>query len=141
MKTATSPLHAALLKKFHTICSVAGISKDQKSVLLASYGVESSKDLTEKQLSDIINTLNREPDMWRKRCMAAVSGWLMQLNKEQNAKYIIGIICQSCQADDFNRIPVSRLRDVYYEFVRKTKTAARSQAVKSSILNDLICKN
>ena len=42
-------IHRGLLKKFHTLCSVLGLSEDQKSTLLQSWGVESSRDLSQHQ--------------------------------------------------------------------------------------------
>lgn len=131
MKTDIENRSKSLLKKFHTLCTIRGMKPEEKDAILAAYKVESSKDLTEKQLLEIINSLESGPDQWRKRVLAAVGSWLRSINKEDNAPIIKGIACRATGYDDFNRIPVSRLRDLYYEFSKKANTVKTINLVTS----------
>ena len=38
-------IHRGLLKKFHTLCSVLGMSEEEKRSLIEAYGVDSSRDI------------------------------------------------------------------------------------------------
>ena len=138
---ATSEKHGLLLKKFHTVCSVSGIGKEAKDIMLASYGVESSKDLNEKQLSELIDAINREPEQWRKRVMASIGAWLRSINKADDADIIKGIACRASKVEKFNNIPMARLRDIYYEFSRKAKTVQTVQMIKADEINYLTSQN
>lgn len=131
MKNTKTDRRAQLLKKFHTVCSVNGIRKEDKEVMVASYGVESSRDLNEFQLIQLIEALEKEPDMWRKRVLASVGAWLRQINKQDNADIIKAIACRATKTSNFNSIPVSRLRDLYYEFSKKAKTVQSVQMIKA----------
>ena len=80
-------IHRGLLKKFHTLCSVLGLSEDQKSTLLQSWGVESSRDLSQHQLIDICAKLSEQVnhkdgtaslDKLRKQLIAAIVCWLRE---------------------------------------------------------------
>ena len=46
-------IHRGLVKKFHTLCMVLGLDNEAKRAILTSWGVESSRDLTQHQLIDI----------------------------------------------------------------------------------------
>lgn len=50
-------IHRGLLKKFHTLCSVLGMSDDEKRSLIEAYGVESSRDIDTHDLVDICGKL------------------------------------------------------------------------------------
>lgn len=45
----------ATIKQFHTLLSISGMSKED---ILNQYGVQSSKELTQEELSDAVNKLN-----------------------------------------------------------------------------------
>lgn len=90
-------IHRGLLKKFHTLCSVLGLSEDQKSTLLQSWGVESSRDLSQHQLIDICAKLSEQVnhkdgtaslDKLRKQLIAAIGCWLRETSQEQNISKI-----------------------------------------------------
>ena len=38
-------IHRDILKKFHTLCSVLGLTDAEKRAIVESYGVESSRDM------------------------------------------------------------------------------------------------
>jgi hypothetical protein len=128
MMTFIEKQQKGLLKKFHVLLGKAGIGQEGKEAILSSYGVESSRDLTAKDLLDVCSRLEMElnpelaeQDRWRKRVMAAVGGWLRSSGREENATYIKGVACRAAGRDDFNGIPVAALRNLYYEFKNKQK--------------------
>jgi hypothetical protein len=115
-----------LIQKLHTIKTDKGISEDQYRMALLSLGVKSSLELDIEELLRFIALLNGidpDADMWRKRCMAAIGGWLKSVNRTDNADIIKGIACKATGYEYFNKIPTSRLRDIYYEFSKKAKTS------------------
>jgi len=126
-----------LIKQFHTVCSKGGITTDNRRAIVGAYGCESSRELTEEELEEIIGKLNADMsadgDKWRKRVMASIGAWLRRVNIEQSPVMIKAIACRASGYPHFNAIPVSRLRDVYYEFVRKAKTVAGVQEFKQQI--------
>jgi hypothetical protein len=141
MKTEISNRKKALVRQYHTVCSVCGLGAEEKDAILSGYGVESSNDLTESQLNEVINKLQKEPDQWRKRCMAAVGAWLRSINRTDGGEVVKAIAARAAGYEHFNAIPISRLRDVYYEFSRKAKTAKSSQEVQADIINLIALSN
>lgn len=73
-------------------------------------------------------------DLWRKRVMGSIGGWL-RLKAEageidDEAAVIKAIACRAAGCTDFNKIPLSKLRAVYYEFLEKQKIAKRTETIK-----------
>lgn len=124
-------IHRGLLKKFHTLCSLLGMTDDEKRALIEGYGVESSRDIDTHDLVDICGTLSAEVnkkegndiDKLRKRCMASIGAWLRSEGKYQNADIIKGIACRATGHDEFNKIPRERLRNLIATFNNKVKDA------------------
>ena len=122
-------IHRGLLKKFHTLCSVLGMSEDEKRSLIEAYGVESSRDIDTHDLVDICGKLSaqaggqkqQEYDKLRKQCMAAIGSWLQMSGRESNATIIKAIACRASKHSDFNKIPLERLRNLVYLFNNKVK--------------------
>lgn len=123
-------IHRDILKKYHTLCSLLGLTSDEKDAILESYEVESSCDLDTHDLIDICARLSeqlersrgKEPlDKMRKRAMAAIGGWLKAEGKYSNVSIIKGIACRSTGYGDFNKIPRERLRNLIYGFNKKVK--------------------
>ena len=135
-------LHSKILRKFHTLCSACGMTPEEKAAVVASFGVDSSADINTHDLIDICNKLagqlgqNRDTskDRLRKQVMAAIGGYLKKIGHESNANIIKGIACRSTGYDDFNKIPVERLRNCYYAFVNKQKDIAGAEAVALAVL-------
>nr|HMM16285.1 hypothetical protein [Petrimonas sp.] len=128
MQTLMDKQQKFLVKKFHILLGKAGIDECGKRAMLASYGVGSSLDLGVRDLLDLCHKLElmtsekaRQEDMWRKRLMAAIGGYLRAMYQEQNAVRIKAIACRAADIDDFNRIPLERLRSLYHAFMNKTK--------------------
>ena len=117
-----------LLKKFHTLCTKLGMKDFEKRALIESFGVESSKDLDNHQLIDLVHTLEMkvnpkagEGDQLRKRVIAAIGGWLRVSGREESLDLIKGIACRATGYDSFNKIPNERLRNIYCAFSKKTQ--------------------
>ena len=135
-------LHSKILRKFHTLCSACGMTPEEKAAVVASFGVDSSADINTHDLIDVCNKLagqlgqNRDTskDRLRKQAMAAIGGYLKKIGHESNADIIKGIACRSTGYDDFNKIPVERLRNCYYAFVNKQKDIAGAEAVALAVL-------
>lgn len=123
-------IHKGILKKFHTLCGVLGMTEDEKRSLIASYGVESSRDIDTHDLIDICAKLSEqanrktghgELDKLRKRVMASIGSYLKETGRESNATVIKAIACRASGYEEFNKIPKERLRNLYYAFNNKVK--------------------
>lgn len=98
--------------------------------------IEGLKVLVKKANYDLRkgNYQDAECDKWRKRCIAAVCGWL-DLRKahfekrEDKVSYAIGCICRAASCNDVNLITVERLTDIYNEYLRKQKTVANGEVI------------
>jgi len=55
--------------------------------------------------------------------MAAIGAYLRRIGYTENSETIKAVACRAAGYDNFNRIPVSRLREVYYEFLRRNQAA------------------
>jgi len=131
-KATTDQLRKVLIRRYHTLCNRLGMQPDDRRALLKPYGVESSTQLTARQLEDICNKLDRDlhPDLkkldtWRKRVMASIGGWLRLIGREQNAQVIKAIACRAAKHENYNDIPVDRLRNLYYSFLNKQEDIKR----------------
>lgn len=136
-------IHRGLLKKYHTLCSVLGMSDDQKKDVLASWGVESSRDLTQHQLIDICAKLSEQVngkngtaslDKLRKQVIAAIGSWLRETCQGEGISKIKGIACRATGYDDFNKIPRERLRNLIATFNNKTKDKKSVDVLASAML-------
>lgn len=122
-----------LIKQFHTVCSKSGIKPEERSEIVSSFGCKSSRKLSEDELEDIIRLVVGDGDKWRKRVMASIGSWLRCINIDHSPVMIKAIACRASGYPHFNDIPISRLRDVYYEFIRKSKCVAGVQEFKQDI--------
>lgn len=136
-------IHRGLLKKFHTLCSVLGLTDDQKKDILSSWGVESSRDLDQHQLIDICAKLSEQVnhkdgsaslDKLRKQVIAAIGSWLRETYQSQGISKIKGIACRATGYGDFNKIPRERLRNLIATFNNKTKDIKSVDALTSTML-------
>ena len=133
-----------LIKKLHTIKTSMGISKDQYEAMLSGFGVNTSLDLSIDELTRLIDKIQQvdsNDDLWRKRCMAAIGSWLRSVNRTENSDFIKGVACKATGYKHFNAIPTSRLRDIYYEFSRKGKTAQNIESIVETELFKQILSN
>lgn len=137
MNTFMDTQKNALLRKFHALLRKAGVNNDEKMVMLAGYGVESSKDMSVYELTELCHKLDMrtsksaaEADRWRKRVMGAIGGYLRSMGKEGNSREIIAIACRASRYDNFNTIPVDQLRSVYNAFKNRTKAIKAVDAME-----------
>lgn len=136
-------IHRDLVRKYHTLCSVLGLSDEQKRAILTSWGVESSRDLDQHQLIDICGKLSAQVDekqgtmrldKLRKQVIAAIGGWLRQTGQTESLSIIKGIAMRATGYGDFNKIPRERLRNLIAAFNNKTKDARAVDALTDAML-------
>lgn len=157
MKTKTDNQKAALIRKYHTLCTKIGISEDDRREMLANnYGVESSKDLFIEELQHLCDALDAEVNKKemklqeaRKRVFGAVGGWLNMLygNTSNTAEYhdraakIKAIACRQTGIDSFEKIPIERLTNVSFLFSNKQKDFKSGKLVITTELEELASLN
>lgn len=136
-------IHKGLVKKYHTLCTVLGLDDEAKSAILTSWGVESSRDLTQHQLIDICAKLSSQVDekqgtarldKLRKQVIAAIGGWLRETGQSEGLSKIKGIAMRASGYDDFNKIPRERLRNLIATFNNKVKDARAVDALTNALL-------
>jgi len=149
MQTTVDKQKNALLKRFHTLIGKAGVSAENKAIILAQYGVESSKDLEVTELIEVCNALDyqvnpelAQTDRWRKRLLAAVFGWLHKMGKhEASAELVKAIASRAANVDRFNQIPLERLRSLYYAFGKKSRDLDFVSKITADEIDNLISQN
>lgn len=143
-------IHRGILKKFHTLCHVLGLTDDEKRTIVESYGVESSRDMDTHDLIDVCASLaeqaNRKTgtadlDKLRKRVMAAIGSYLRMIGKESNASVIKGIACRATGYADFNKIPRERLRNLVGAFNNKVKDTQSVEDIANALMLQTLLGN
>lgn len=136
-------IHKELLKKYHTLGTLLGLDDEAKRAILTSWGVESSRDLSQHQLIDICAKLSEQVDekqgtarldKLRKQVIAAIGGWLRQTGQPENVAKIKGIAERASGYSDFNKIPRERLRNLIATFNNKVKDARAVDALTDALL-------
>lgn len=141
MATISKQNQKWLLKKYHSLCFRLNMTADDKLALLAGYGVESSVDLTNEELTEICDRLNgilnpedAKRDRMRKRVIAAIGGWLRMIGKEnEGVAYIKSVACRAAKVENFNHISLDRLTTIYNMFLKRQKDAKAVNAVAGQI--------
>ena len=114
-----------LIRKYHAVAASAGLSESERHAILSSYGVESSRDLTQHQLIDVIATissnLNEHQDRLRKRLIASIGRYLRTAGYEENIDTIKATAVRASGYDSFNKIPPERMRSLIFAFNHKTR--------------------
>ena len=131
-----------LLKKFHTLLGKTGADKE---AILESYGVESSRDLSAKDLLDICDKLAMEADprlaeldVWRKRVLSAIFGYCRAVRREVSIDYVKGMACRASGFGSFNQIPKARLISIYNAFKGKVKDIEKVNSIaRDDLLNNI----
>jgi len=135
-------IHNGLLRKYHTLCSQLGLSEDAKQAIKESYKVESSADFDTHDLIDICASLSKqleggksnELSKQRKRVIAAIGGYLRAAGHENNIDIIKAIACRATGIQNFNQIPLERLRNLYAAFTKKAKDFASVDSICTALL-------
>lgn len=140
MATITAQNHKWLLKKFHSLCFKLNMTAEDKLALLSAYGVESSVDLSNEELTELCDRLNAalnpedaKRDKMRKRVLAAIGGWLRLIGKEEGIAYIKSVACRAAGTDNFNKISLERLTTIYNMFLKRQKDAKTVEEVAGQI--------
>jgi len=148
MKTTTDRQQGTLLKKFHTLTTKACLTADEKHLMVASFGHASSREMNVQELLRACDMLDAklnpqlaEIDLWRKRVMAAIGGWLRVMSVESNAGKIKAIACRASSFENFNDIPRERLNNLYYAFLKKQKDFKRVNSIVKEQIDELIYQN
>jgi hypothetical protein len=131
--------HREFYRLLEALSKTAGVPKaDLKTDLVNEFTDKRTEHLHEMDdiefslmmgamAAQIEENKDKTGDIWRKRVMASIGGWLNMTSPEQEAQnraaLIKGIACKSAGGGikDFNKIPVSKLRAIYYEFLEKQK--------------------
>ena len=158
-----------LIAKYHIVCNQLRMTKEDREALLSGYGVESSTELNNMQLLEIIEKLqkvsfgsaqddgkgsvqstqpvNNEGDKYRKQLMAVIAEYLRITgqtlsDRTENSNYIKGIAVQAAPGvQSFNKIPVSRLKFLISRFKYKCKNLTCVDDVLDEILNKSMINN
>ncbi len=80
-------------------------------------------------------------DRHRKRVIAVIGAWLRSRNKPENIMAIKAIACRAARADNFNEIPLGKLRAIYEEWKNKNAVSVETDAVIGEIENELSLLN
>ncbi len=125
----TEKTQRQLIRKLHVMLGLSKIDATGKRSILGAYGVEHSNELSCDQLIEICDKLDcllrggvaEEMNKSRKRVIASIGGWLKLSGISHDVKFIKGVACRASGYDDFNRIPLERLRSLYAAFLNKQK--------------------
>ena len=74
-----------------------------------------------KQPDRKVNRMPKDLNVWRKRLIAAIGGWLRMTGRQDGLEMIKGIACRAAQKDDFNAIPKQQLVSLYNAFLQRQK--------------------
>ena len=148
MKTTTDNLQSALLKKFHTKCTKAGISADEKYIMIGAFGHDSSRDMSVQDLIKACDLLDAklnpqlaEMDKLRKQVIASIGGWRRLLSQTNDIDKIKGTACRASGFSEFNKIPKTELIAVYHTFLKMQKTFKGAEGTVKTELETLTYLN
>lgn len=102
-----------ILRKFHAVCTNYGVEHKQ---YIARFGLSSSKELDNDQLKEAIEQIEQRAQKWRRRVLAAVGGYCERKGYENKPAVVFPIVKRACKCNDFNRVKIDTLRDVYNQF-------------------------
>lgn len=130
-----------LIRKYHTVAAVAGLTDEDKHSILEGYGVGSSRDLTQHQLIDVIASISSQMDMHqdrnRKRLIASIGRYLRAIGYTENI-ITIKSVAEQAAGCPFNKIPSGRIRSLIFAFNQKTKDLEIVEELTSNIQNKKI---
>lgn len=146
------------IKEFHILINQIGITPECKEAILASYEVESSKDMNVAQLSELCEKLHEELrkagkeravkevksplELARTQVKVAVGKWLAARGEiaangwgltEWNN--ITGVACRAAKESNFNAIPLSKLRGIIYEFNKQREAMENTKEAINQLTN------
>lgn len=127
-----------LLRKYHMLVKRTGLSEDERRGLMKEwYGKESSKDLSEEELKDMCDIMERavmpteeekRMDKQRKLLIKAISEYCKDNNRQYTIEQIkeiaersSGLRHKNGQRYGFNEIPEQTLRRLTYYYKKLSK--------------------
>jgi hypothetical protein len=139
----------ALIKKFHTLLSKGRIGNDQKLDMLSAYGVESTRDLTVYELTELcikldkaINPAPSELDTLRKRLIASIFQYRKSMGAASTSiDEVKAIACRAAEVTNFNRISEQRLRSLYNAFNKMSRDLSNVREMTTDKIKELISLN
>lgn len=140
------------IKEFHILINQIGITPEGKEAILASYEVESSKDMNVAQLSELCEKLHEELrkagkeravkevksplELARTQVKVAVGKWLAAKGEIPASGWLLpewnkitGVVCRAAQVSSFNQIPLSKLRGIIFEFNKQREAIESTRAL------------
>lgn len=139
-------LHARILRKFHTLCTLTAKSPDQKRAMVEGCGVESSSEISTHELLQLCGALQKEldgnrsheMDALRKRCLKCLCTYIdtRALSCDNKLGYAKRIACRATGRDRFNQLTATELRGVIggFNHERKAFEGAGRQAQIDALL-------
>ena len=134
-----------LIRKFYTLLNKCSNSNEIKQAIFDHYNITSTKELTCAELVEICDILDKQIhkeiadlDVWRKRVIASIAGYLQLVERDCNIKIIKAIAMRATGYDDFNNIPRQRLINLYNAFLNKQKDTHK---VNECLYIDSLIKN
>lgn len=136
------------IRELHVLMRQCNIDEDGKQAIYASYHVESSKDMNLAEIRELCNKLHemlqkdgneKRPadtplDRQRRSTKVAVGKLLAAQGKIPGSGWgivewnlIRGTVCRAAGVDDFNAIPMSKLRGLTFEFNKQAKAIAEAK--------------
>lgn len=112
-----------LIRQYYATARLLGLMEDFMAAIKESYGVKHMNELSCSELLEIINKLDGEANLWRRRVMAAIGAYLRRYLYNENTEIIKAIACRATGYKEFNYIPISRLRSLYNEFRNQNNIA------------------
>lgn len=132
-------------KMIMSMCTQQGIDDDLRSELAFQFSTCRTTHISElksNEASELISKLkqtqsatNQTLDVWRKRLMGAIGGYLDAHHYTNNAETIKAIACRAAQVDDFNKIPADRLRSLYNAFKNRERDAVTVDLITTEFEN------
>lgn len=120
-----------LIRRFHTLLAKARVDNEGKAVILAAYGVTSTKEMTPAQLEEACAGLASmadprlaEADRLRRRLFAAIASYLEATGRTPDPATIKAVACRAARRRNFNDIPPDRLRSLYGAFTNRRRDIA-----------------
>lgn len=133
-----------LIRRLHTLRGACAMTQDEYLTLLESYGVESPKELDERQLQSLCDFMQKrlgnnaaDQDTQRKRLLAAVCGLCKDIvdgweamSRTQRIAYAKAVACRAAGWEEpwdkrgrsrFNSIGLDRLRSLTYAFQKRKR--------------------
>lgn len=141
----TPAARRSALADIHRMRRIIGIEQDAWEDFLRPWGVSSSKDLSDSDLADIRRRLHEITDKdtrrqadyqrekWSRRVYGVIAEWLARSGYRHDSEAIRTVVCRAARADNFNTIPLSKLRQIYMSWTVKNRTARDVESLLTAI--------